>query len=169
MLDNNQITLLDTALQRIFAMPLTKSTYREIQNALFKLTNGSKEKSNYILETLYRGQPLNDDKKNPINELVKSFHVLTKLSKEILETGEFISIITSDITNPNNRTFLINRIRKVDGEEFQFITDIDSTLHLAEHFLARLDEIKKQDPHTFAKNTPAKLKNLQTLLSELVK
>ncbi len=166
MLNSEQSTQVQNSLTRIFSLPITRSTYREIQNALFRATNGSKEKTQYILELINKGEKVKDN--DLINELLEAFTVKTRLARDVMERGDFISLLTSDITRPQDKLFLINRLKKIDGEEFQFLTDADSTLHIIEHFIGRLQEIKSQDQE-FAKINKNRLKQLSDDLQKLLK
>lgn len=166
MLNSEQSSQVQNSLTRIFALPITRSTYREIQNALFRATNGSKEKTQYILELIYKGEKVKDN--DLINELLDAFTVKTRLARDVMERGDFVSLLTSDITKPNDKIFLINRIKKVDGEEVQFLTDSDSTLHFIEHFIGRLEEVKSQDK-AFTNTYKNRLKQIADDIQKLQK
>lgn len=166
MLNSEQSSQVQNSLTRIFALPITRSTYREIQNALFRATNGSKEKTQYILELIYKGEKVKDN--DLINELLDAFTVKTRLARDVMERGDFVSLLTSDITKPSDKIFLINRIKKVDGEEVQFLTDSDSTLHFIEHFIGRLEEVKSQDK-AFTNTYKNRLKQIADDIQKLQK
>jgi hypothetical protein len=70
---------------------------------------------------------------------------VVRLSKEVYERGEVVNIITSDTLSHEEKTVFLHRIRRIDGEELQFITDPESTLHLLHHFMNRLEEIKNKE------------------------
>lgn len=164
MLNKEQTTLIDQSLTRIFALPITRSTYREIQNAILRSLDGSREKTQFILEMLFKGNVVDDP---VLKEIVQHYSVKTRLARDVMERGDFISLLTSDITKANDKALLINRIRRVDGDEFQFLTDSDNTLNILEHFIGRLQEIKNQDP-SFSKNYKNRLKQLSDDLKTLL-
>jgi hypothetical protein len=164
MLNKEQTTLIDQSLTRIFALPITRSTYREIQNAILRSLDGSREKTQFILEMLFKGNVVDDP---VLKEIVQHYSVKTRLARDVMERGDFISLLTSDITKANDKALLINRIRRVDGDEFQFLTDSDNTLNILEHFIGRLQEIKNQDP-SFSKNYKNRLKQLSDELKTLL-
>lgn len=164
MLNKEQTTLIDQSLTRIFALPITRSTYREIQNAILRSLDGSREKTQFLLEMLFKGNVVDDP---VLKEIVDHYSVKTRLARDVMERGDFISLLTSDITKANDKALLINRIRRVDGDEFQFLTDSDNTLNILEHFIGRLQEIKNQDP-SFSKNNKNRLKQLSDELKTLL-
>ena len=101
MLDEKSLTNLESSLRRIFAMKLTRSTFRELQNTLIALANGNKDLTNDLYESLFTAQPKDSVVRDPklvsqFKDLCRNFSVLVRLSKEIFERGEFVNIITSD-------------------------------------------------------------------------
>ncbi|MBJ7449506.1 MAG: DUF5414 family protein [Parachlamydiales bacterium] len=147
MFDEKFLSQLEGSLRRIFAMKITRSTFREIQNMLLTLTNGDKDIASDILESLFTGQVKDTVSKGKGAEAIKAmtreFSIPIRLSKEVLERGEFVSIITSDTISQKDRVGLLNRMRRTDGEEFLFITDTESTIHLLQHFAGRMQELEK--------------------------
>lgn len=165
MLNTEQSNQINQSLTRIFALPITRSTYREIQNAIYRATSGSREKTQFLLDMLFKSEPVQDSQ--VLNEIVQAFGVKTKLARDVMERGDFISLVTSDITQSGDKKFLVNRLRRIDGDEYQFLTDSESTLHLVEHFLGRVEEINNQDKE-FAKRYKNRLKQLQDALTKLI-
>ena len=53
--------------------------------------------------------------------------------------GYFVQI------NVAPQAVLSNRFRRVDGEEFHFVSDVETTLHVVNHFLTRLQELSKNE------------------------
>lgn len=146
-MDAQTIDQLEMALKRVFAMPMTRSTFRQIQHVIVSLSGGDREQANQVLEALVTGQL-----KNGSAEINKGFKKLADgfawnilVSKEIFERGEFLSLLTSDIVAVSRDNILLNNIiRRIDGEEFQLITDVDGSFNVLQHFLSRLDEIMNQ-------------------------
>lgn len=148
MLDEKIITQVEGALRRIFAMKISRSTFRELQNALISVTSGNRELANDLFESLYTGQ-LKDSlaKQKGVDQLkaiLNEFSIPIRLSKEIFERGDFVNIITSDTLGQQDNVAFLNRIKRIDGEEFLFITDPESTIHLLQHFMGRLSELEKK-------------------------
>lgn len=146
-LDDKTLMLFEGNLKRIFAMKITRSTFREIQNVIINCCNGDKRLANELFETLMTGQVkegLGNDKQKPILEnIIKDFTIPTRLAKEVLERGEFVNIITSDTLQQNDQIAFLNRVRRIDGDEFIFLTDPESTIHLLKHFIGRFNELEK--------------------------
>lgn len=146
-LDDKMLMLFEGNLKRIFALNVTRSTFREIQNVILNCTNQNKTLSNLLFEMLLTGTIPegmgNEKQKEILEDIVKDFTIPARLSKEIYERGDFINIITSDAVSQKDQFAFINRLRRIDGEEFTFMTDPESTLHLIQHFIGRLSELEK--------------------------
>jgi len=61
----------------------------------------------------------------------------------VYERGEFVNIITSDLVSQQDQYAFLNRIRRIDGEEFVFMSDPQNTLNLLQHFVGRFFELEK--------------------------
>ena len=64
--------------------------------------------------------------------------MLIRVAKDIHERGEFINFITSDMLAQQERCVFLNRLARVDGQEFLLMTDVQNTCHLIRHLLSRL-------------------------------
>lgn len=144
-LDDRMVMLFEGNMKRIFAMKISRSTYREIQNVILSCTNQNKEIANFLFETLLTGQikgEISNEKHIEIlEEVIKDFTIPARLSKEVHERGEFVNIITSDMVTQEDQFAFLNRVRRIDGEEFVFLSDTQNTVHLATHFIGRLYEL----------------------------
>ena len=85
--------------------------------------------------------------------------MLIRVAKDIHERGEFINFITSDMLAQQERCVFLNRLARVDGQEFLLMTDVQNTCHLIRHLLSRLLEAQKN---------PIGEKNLQEIQEDLV-
>ncbi|MCC5832219.1 MAG: DUF5414 family protein [Chlamydiales bacterium] len=145
-LDERVVMLFEGNMRRIFAMKITRSTYRELQNVILSCANQDKELANFLFETLLTGQIKatvpNEKHREILEEVIKNFTIPARLSKEVYERGEFINIITSDLVSQQEHTAFLNRLRRIDGEEFIFMSDAQNTLHLVQHFVGRLYELE---------------------------
>lgn len=148
---SNQVELV---LKRIFCMPITKSTFRQVQHSIFSLTNGNLEESNNLLDGLVTGQPKFSDSNfnEHIKKLSLQYSINILYAKDVFEKGEYLGLISSDIMtlSPDN-IILNNIIRRVDGDEFQLITDIDGSFNIIHHFVSRLEEVMKLPENTRTK------------------
>jgi hypothetical protein len=169
-LDDRTVMLFEGNMRRIFAMKITRSTYREIQNVILTCTNQNKEAANFLFETLLTGQikgEISNEKHLEIlEEVIKNFTIPARLSKEVHERGEFVNIITSDMVSQEEQFAFLNRVRRIDGEEFVFLSDTQNTIHLATHFIGRLMELEK---HSKAKTELDKYKKELALMAERLK
>lgn len=142
-MDDKKLANVKKGLKRVFSMPITRSTFRELQNALMATTEGDRDLANNVLESLMAGESKGNG--NTMKAIVEDYAIQAQLSRDIFEKGEFINMITSDIlTQPGNVVFS-NRVRRVDGEEFHFITDVESTIQIILHFIGRLQELDKSE------------------------
>ncbi|MFN0064856.1 MAG: CT_584 family protein [Chlamydiales bacterium] len=170
MLDDKILMLFEGNLRRIFAMKISRSTFRELQNVILNCTNQNQELANFLFETLLtgqiKGQIPNEKHREILEECIKTFTIPSRLAKEVYERGEFINIITSDLVTQGDECAFLNRIRRIDGEEFSFLSDPANTINLLRHFAARLPELEKNSK---AKEELHKFKNELSLLGERLK
>jgi hypothetical protein len=172
-IDNRTIETLRNGLSRIFAMKVTKSTFREVQNLILALTGGKEDDADSLLQALvgtdHNDAPFTEDSAEKVRVLAREYAIPVRLSKEVLERGEFLNLLTSDTIGSNKGPLLLNRIRRIDGEEFQFISDANSTVHMLQHFTSRMNELTKTDEgRQSLKEVKQGLENAQQLLTELL-
>lgn len=169
-LDDRMIILFEGNMRRIFAMKISRSTFREIQNTILNCVDQNKDLANFLFETLLTGQIKSDianEKHHEIlEEIIKNFTIPARLAKEVFERGEFINIITSDLVSQEDEFAFLNRIRRIDGEEFVFMSDPQNTVHIVNHFVGRLYEIDKNPK---AKEALKEFKKDLALMSERLK
>lgn len=170
MLDDKMLMLFEGNLKRIFAMKITRSTFRELQNVILSCVNQNQDTANFLFETLMTGQvkpgTVNEKHQEVLEECIKNFTIPARLSKEVLERGEFINIITSDLVTQGEDAAFLNRVRRIDGEEFTFLSDPINTLNLLQHFAGRLPELEK---NAKAKEELAKYKRELNILGDRIK
>lgn len=169
-LDDRTLMLFEGNMKRIFAMKITRSTFREIQNVILSCTNQDKEMANFLFETLLTGQIKinipNEHHREVLEEVIKNFTIPARLAKEVYERGEFINIITSDLVSQQDQHAFLNRLRRIDGEEFIFMSDPQNTIHLVQHFVGRLLEMES---NTGAKEEIAKFKKEIGIIADRLK
>ena len=161
-IDNNTFLLLEGNLKRIFATPIGYTTFREFQNVVFNCSQGQQELANFLFEMLINGKLLQElpaGQKQSAQSLIVQFMMLIRVAKDIHERGEFINFITSDMLAQQERCVFLNRLARVDGQEFLLMTDVQNTCHLILHLLSRLLEAQKN---------PIGEKNLQEIQEDLV-
>lgn len=147
MFDKEQLTNFRAILKGIFALKVGRSTFREVQNAAMQAFGGNEQLARDVFECLMTGKIktniVNEDTKRPLQSVIDDFGVPLRLAREVAERGEFISVISSDALPQNETTFFLNRLRRIDGEEFHFLTDVQSTTHLLGHLIERMGEVAK--------------------------
>ena len=161
-IDNNTFLLLEGNLKRIFATPIGYTIFREFQNVVFNCSQGQQELANFLFEMLINGKLLQElpaGQKQSAQSLIVQFMMLIRVAKDIHERGEFINFITSDMLAQQERCVFLNRLARVDGQEFLLMTDVQNTCHLIRHLLSRLLEAQKN---------PIGEKNLQEIQEDLV-
>ncbi len=148
MLQKKNVERLRFHLQRLFALKVGRTTFRELQNAILASVEGSREEASKVFEAIMRGEVpdgLADKESTPqLRTLIDTYCVPCRLAQDIYERGEFVQVITSDTLRQNDRTLFVNRVRRIDGDEIQFLSDVESTLHLIQHFAGRLADIEAE-------------------------
>ncbi|ANH78603.1 CT584/Cpn0803 family type III secretion system protein [Candidatus Chlamydia sanziniae] len=160
-LEDNIFLLLEGNLKRIFATPIGYTTFREFQNVVFNCANSQQDIANFFFEMLINGKLTHEveaQQKQAAHSLIAQFMMPIRVAKDIHERGEFINFITSDMLTQQERCIFLNRLSRVDGQEFLLMTDVQNTCHLIRHLLARLLEAQKN---------PVGEKNLQEIQEEI--
>jgi hypothetical protein len=149
MLNEKKVQDLQTAFRRILAMPITRSTFREMQTTVLRIADGDVTNTNAVFESLLEGKAKANVVENKqttfFGDFINHFSPAVRAAKDVFEKGEFINFLSSDLLSQNNYALFLNRIRRIDGTEFQFISDPESTIHIVQHFLGRIKEMEKND------------------------
>lgn len=174
MWNDKKIVELEKSFKRILTMPMSKSTFRQLQNAIYAAGDRNLDEANGLIEALLTGNVKDDIKKNVSKDVLDGFFenyaVAVSVARDVAEKGEFVSLITSDIIPHPSLAILSSRIRLVDGAEFQFLTDPESTLQFARHFLARLQEFAQIESGKNAlSHHKEELKTIRKSLDDLIK
>ncbi len=144
MLKKTHIEQLLAQFQRIFALKIGRTTYREIQSAVLISAEGDRDLANKLLEAVatgdFKDNAMDKEGSTLLRKVIDEYCIPVRLSRDVYERGDFIQVITSDVAR-GERTLFVNRIRRIDGEELQFVTDGDSTLQILQHFVGRMEEI----------------------------
>jgi len=168
MFDDARVVQMDKFLRRIFALPITRSTLREIQSAMMAVCEGDQETFQKLMESIASGEVKDElakkTKGKSLSEFVKKYQVELIAAREVHDRGEFVNFITSDVLTQQNRVVFSNCFRTIDGNECRFITDVESTVQMIGHFVGRLEEASKVDGGKEAvaaqKETLKKIKSL---------
>jgi len=172
MIDDKKLQFLNSEFLKITILQIAKSSFRQMQNAILVATDGDKDLAARLLESLMTDQiVLQKGDLAPgasIDKLKEKFQIPLNFAREVAEKGEFISIVTSDIIKHPEMPIFGNRIRKVGGEEFEFLTDTLSTIQLMHHFSFRLDELEKlEQPNNILKGLKRDLTMLKNRFEQL--
>lgn len=149
MIEPAKISQLNRALTRILSLPVGRCTFREIQNVILTTVEGKGDLANALLETLLTGD-LNSEKakefpKEEMKKTIDTHSIAIWVAKDVFEKGDFISLVTSDAVNAPGHHVFSNRLKRVDGAEFHFVSDVESTLQVFLHFAGRVQELSKID------------------------
>ena len=172
MIDDSKLAILKTTFQRILALPISRATFRDLQNAILVGTASNSQSAAQFLNALLTGD-LREASEKPspvIKAFFEEFSVKTRVAKDVSERGEYLSAITSDtMYHPVTPVFL-SRMRRIDGEDFQFLADPQGVLSLIAHFLGRLGDLEKNDSnYDITEKFKNELKEVRTSLDKLVK
>jgi hypothetical protein len=174
MIDEKKMQQLSMAFQRILTLPLSKSSFRQMQNAILFCLEGNRDAATRLLEALLKGSQENPTGAKPTmdpntQKLIDRFSLQIGVAREVSERGDFLSIVTSDIINHPEMPLFGNRIRRVDGEEFDFITNAESTIQLLHHFSSRLQEMEKvEQSREVLKGAKKELISLKNRVEQLI-
>ncbi len=172
MIDDSRLAILKTTFQRILAMPISRATFRDLQNAILAGTSSNSESATQFLNALLLGDlKATGNKPSPaIKEFFEEFSVKTRVAKDVSERGEYLSAITSDtMYHPVTPVFL-SRMRRIDGNDFQFLADPQGVLSLITHFLGRLNDLEQNDStYDIANKFKNEIKEVKTSLDKLLK
>jgi len=149
MASQETIQRIDQGLKRIFTMKVHRSTFREVQNVILTATEGDTDTADNLFQAIASGDAGKSDATGDalklLEKVTEQYAVPIRLAKDVLERGEFVSLLTSDTLNSTNQILLLNRILRIDGTELQFITDLPSTVNVLKHFIGRLTELGQSD------------------------
>ncbi|EPP34485.1 hypothetical protein CP10139811_0684 [Chlamydia ibidis] len=161
-INDNVFLVLEGNLKRIFATPIGYTTFREFQNVVFNCSDDQQEHATFFFEMLINGRLTHElpaEQKQACQSLIAEFMMPIRVAKDVHERGEFINFITSDMLTQQERCVFLNRLSRVDGQEFLLMTDVQNTCHLIRHLLARLLEAQKN---------PVGEKNLQEIQEDVL-
>ena len=162
MLTVKMLNDIELGFKRVFALPITSSSFQEIQMIIITSAENDKTIATQLFEALLTGkihsELATDSILSRLKKVIVKYSIQIQVTKEVYERGEFVNIITSDALNQKDHVLFLNRIKRIDGSEFQFITDPGSTLYILHHFANRLQDILQSE---------AAAKKLQNLKKEL--
>ena len=147
-MDKQILIDLKNRIEKSLSMPITRCTYKELQNAMLVAAQGDQNTFVKLMETLLTKKillNLDADSEDIIQEIIDRYGVGIFTSKEVHDKPDFINLLTSDLIQQQKTLFFSNIIRRVDGKYLDFVCDIDSLFHIIEHFTARLEEAQKRD------------------------
>ena len=170
MFSKQKTTVLGEQFQRIFTLPLTRSTFRELQNAILIAAEGDQEKANIFLAALL-------EKKDPdtrvmdmrLHELIQQFSVPARVAKEVHERGEAMSMMTSDMSVQGENVIFSTRIRRIDGSDFHFVADAAGFLQVLHHYVSRfVDATRTEVGQKIVSSQKGTLIAIRDLLDKLI-
>lgn len=160
MLNEKDLADIRLSLKKVFALPITKLTFLQIQNTIGQHTQ-DREEITIFMKALLTGSseefPEDKKKSEALKVLLDEFYIPTRIAKEVEERGELLHFITSESIEKSGTAYIYNRMRRVDGEEFLFVIDAETTVLLLEHFAQRLKGFKENE---FQEKYRKRLKNL---------
>lgn len=169
MIDAKKIQQLDVAFQRILTLPVSKSTFRQMQNAVLFCFDGDRELASKVIEAILTGKQKDSPADSELQMLIERFALPMNVAREVAERGDFLSIVTSDIINHPEMPIFGNTIRCVDGREFNFITNAETAIQLLHHFSARLFEMDKlEKSRDVLKGFKKELVSLKARIDQLI-
>lgn len=93
-----------------------------------------------------------------------------RFAKEVYEFGEFMNIFSCDFLQQGNKVFFVNRMRRIDGEEYHFLSAPDTNIRLARMFINRLRDLKRTAGNiSLDDHLVEELKGIKTDIDDLLK
>jgi len=139
MISEEKMDVLNQQFQRIFTLPVTRLTFRELQMALSTALNNDAKSIQSVTEQLLSNEFTSDSN---LEEFFKEYSVPFRVAKQIQDNGEVLSMLSTDIGTQGDNLLFQVRIRRIDGGEYTFITDAGGFLQVAEHIVQRLGSTK---------------------------
>lgn len=172
MIDAKKAEQLDLAFQRILTLPVSKSSFRQMQNAILYYVEGDREIATQLLDALLDGSEQGFQKYSnlpALQKLIERYSLPMSVAREVSERGDFLSIVTSDIISHPEMPLFGNRIRRIDGQDFDFIANVESTIQLMHHFSSRLQEMEKvEKSKNILKGLKKDLVSLKNRIEQLI-
>jgi hypothetical protein len=172
MITDNEIRQLNDSFKRVFALPITRLTLREAQNAVSESLPGKSDILKGILDSLAGGEvesSFKKEEKDKLKPFIEAYSVYFKIAADIYERGEFLNSFTSDITMQGNNLFFVNRMRRIDGHEFSYNALPENNLRLARMFISRYKELRTQSSAPLDPQLAEELKAIKKDLEALLK
>lgn len=135
MINAEKMDVLNQQFQRIFTLPVTRLTFRELQMALSTALNNDPKTIQTVTEALLSNEFPDEPK---LEGFFKEFSVPFRVAKQIQDNGEVLSMLSTDVGTQGENLLFQVRIRRIDGGEYTFITDAGGFLQVAEHIVQRL-------------------------------
>lgn len=146
MVTQDQVKQLNYQFVRIFALPTSRMTFKEVQNALTTTFTGKQEEPNALMTSLLNGElhsSLETGNSADLKKFITEFSTNVRIAKEVSELGEFLNIFSCDFLQQGNQLYFVNRMRRIDGEEYFFLSQPETNIRLARMFINRLNDLKK--------------------------
>lgn len=135
MIDDEKMEVLNQQFQRIFTLPVTRLTFRELHNAISTALSDDQEATQSIVEALLTNNFPDEPK---MEEFCRNYAIPFRVAKQIQDNGEVLSMLSTDIGSQGENLLFQVQIRKINGGEYTFITDAPGFLQVAEHIVSRL-------------------------------
>jgi hypothetical protein len=144
MFNDEMIRQMRIVCRRVFAMPITRTTFRELQSALMSVTQIDQESFKMLMESFLTGKVLAAlEAKGPTGDLqgfINEYSIQGLVAKDVHDRGDFVNFISSDVLSQPNRLIFSNCIKTIDGKEHNFLTDIETMVSMTNHMVGRLQE-----------------------------
>lgn len=141
-----QLEQLNRSIKRIFALPISRLTIRELQNAITQALPGNIDATKAVYEALLSGEltaALKDGDSEGISNLIEQYSPHVKIAREVAEMGEFMNSFSCDFIEQGKQFFFVNRLRRIDGSEYYFLSAPETNIRLSHMFIHRLGDLKK--------------------------
>lgn len=145
-ISEEETELLNRYFKRIFSLPISRMTVLEVQNALNEALAGKQEIAKSIYDSLMTGElqgNLKGSEETDLSAFIDDYSPQIRIAREVAERGEFMNSFSCDFFQQQNQIYFINRMRRVDGQEYHFLSAPETNIRLAHMFINRLRDLKK--------------------------
>ncbi|MBA2369227.1 MAG: DUF5414 family protein [Candidatus Protochlamydia sp.] len=151
-MSQSQLELMEKTFKRIFAMPISKMTLREVQDAIRNIFKEDANSTNSVYASLLSGEIdtklSSNGQLKELEKIIENYSPSVRLAKEVAEMGEFMNSFSCDFIQQGNQVFFGNRMRRLDGQEYYFLSAPETNIRLAHMFINRLRDLKKASQGT---------------------
>lgn len=162
-------------LQHIFCLRVGRITFREVENAIFQSLEGDTASSHALMRMFLTGQVqaelVEQEAHALLRNILSAFSVPIRVAHDVHEQGDFLFTATAELMMPASEEqppVFLHRVRRVDGQEFNFFCDVPRNVHMMRHFLLRFEELLEHEQAALIQPFMQDLEAMHKRLGEVI-